>query len=746
MCAGQGGIATMPSWSQPSSERQAVAATGEDLLHRRFVEASRRAAIVALVNEAASEEELCEVVSREICEALEAEVACVLVVRPGGEPAVAGAVGLSAQQRAALVGRGPCAAALDRHAAAIHAGVGATTEVPPELAELGLGLGVLAVAPFAAEEGRALLAVGRLDETPYDEPELALVEAVATSTGHALRRAWLADDRRAAEERLALMGLITATMAEGVCLLEPRAGSILYANPALERMLDYGAGELDGRNARLLGGLPPDGDWSGEVPCVTRAGTPVWCRANVSTFEHSEHGTLWVTVLTDITERKRHEAELERLVNREPLTGLLNRRRFEEELAGQIARAGRYGASAALLALDLDNFKFVNDSLGHAAGDELIVRVADLLGRRLRHSDIVARLGGDEFAVLLPEASAADARRVADALLATLRTEGGAGLPRRVTASIGIALVEPHTETSAQNVLMAADIAMYDAKEEGGDQVAVYDPRRDRHTSMENRLDWAERIRCALDEDRFVLHAQPILPLDGSDERPRYELLVRLQDTDGTLVAPVGFLAVAERFGLVLDIDCWVVGRAITLLAAQQRAGTDVSLAVNVSARSVVDPRLAAVIERELARSGADPRGLILEITETAAIDNLDHAQRFADRVGALGCELALDDFGVGFASFASLKHLQFDLVKIDGEFIADLAGDRTNQLVVRAVADMARELGKRTVAEFVGDERTVEMLREYGIDYVQGYYIGPPVPLEDVGLIEVSVDAPTCV
>ncbi|MEJ7781196.1 MAG: EAL domain-containing protein [Solirubrobacteraceae bacterium] len=732
----------MPSWSQPSPEHHAGA--GADLLHRRFVEASRRAEIVALVNEAAGEEELCEVVSREICEALEAEVACVLVVRPGGEPCVAGAVGLDTAQRAALVGEGPCAGALDRHAAGVHTGERSTTEVPPELAELGLG--VLAVAPFAAQEGRALLAVGRLSEVPYDEPELALMEAVATSTGHALRRAWLAEDGRAAEERLALMGLITTTMAEGVCLLDPRAGTILYANPALERMLGYGTSELDGRSARLLGGLPPDGDWRGEVPCVTSAGTPVWCRANVSTFEHSEHGTLWVTVLADITEHKRHEAELERLVNREPLTGLLNRRRFEEELVAQIARTQRYGARAALLALDLDNFKFVNDSLGHAAGDELIVRVADLLSRRLRHSDVVARLGGDEFAVLLPEASAADALRVAEALLASLRSEAGAGLPRRVTASIGIALVEPHTETTAQDVLMAADIAMYDAKEEGRDQVAVYDHRRTRHTSMEDRLDWAERIRRALDEDRFVLHAQPVLSLNGADERPCFELLVRMQETGGTLVAPGSFLPIAERFGLVLDIDCWVVRRAIALLAAQQRAGADTSLAVNLSARSVVDPRLTAVIERELANTGADARGLVLEITETAAIDNLEDAQRFAARVGALGCELALDDFGAGFASFASLKHLDFDLVKIDGEFIADLAGDRTNQLVVRAVADMARELGKRTVAEFVGDEQTLAMLREHGIDYAQGYYIGRPVPLEEVGLVETGAHAPAYV
>jgi len=491
----------MLSWSQPSPEHKAAAAeAGADILHRRFVEASRRAEIVALVNEAGDEGELCEVVCREIGEALEAEVACVLVVRPGGEPHVAGAVGLSAQQRSALIGPGSCAAALDSHAAAVHEGVRATTEVPVELAELGLG--VLAVAPFAAQEGRALLAVGRLDAVPYDEPELALMEAVATSTGHALRRAWLADDGRAAEERLALMGLITTTMAEGVCLLDPRAGSILYANPALERMLGYDAGELDGRSARLLGGAAR---WRlerrGALRDPRRFARVV--PANVSTFEHSEHGTLWVTVLP--TSRSAGGT-------RPSSSGWSTASRSRACSTGVASRGGARRADRAGAALRLAgrppgpgprHFKSVNDSLGHAAGDQLIVRVADLLRRRLRHSDIVARLGGDQFALLLPEASAADARRLADALLAALRCEAGGGLSRRVAASIGIALVEAHAQTSARELLMAADIAMYDAKDGGRDQVAVYDQRRARHTSMENRLDWAERIRCALDEERL---------------------------------------------------------------------------------------------------------------------------------------------------------------------------------------------------------------------------------------------------
>ncbi|HEV2769938.1 MAG TPA: EAL domain-containing protein [Solirubrobacteraceae bacterium] len=821
----------------------------DHILFRRFVEASRRAEIVTLVNSAESQPELGEVVSRELCEALEAEVGWVLTTRGDDEPAqVAGSIGLTSFQRAGVA------------EGAVFGAPGVRTGIAPPSALAGLGLRVLALASFHAPEGRALLAVGRLAAEPFDEAEIALLDAIARSTGQALRRVWLTHDRTSvqgaladseagfrllaenstdwisrhdtrghftycspacesiagyapeelvgrhplelvhpddrdtyrahaqrvtqgetvtvtfrvcrrdgglawaestvrqvpdpvagapaevqaatrdvtarirAEERLRLESSITATMAEGVCLIRPADGQILYANPTLERMFGYRAGELNGRSAGVLGGLPLGGAHSGELRTVTREGASMWCHANVSTFEHSEHGPLWVTVLSDITDRKLYEAELEHLVSHEPLTGLLNRRRFEEELAAEIARARRYGTPAALLALDLDNFKFVNDSLGHQAGDRLIVAVAELLRRLLRRSDVLARLGGDEFAILLPRAGEPQAREVAHALQEALRAEAGQGLPRRVTASIGVALLAPYAQASAEDVLMAADIAMYDAKEGGRDRVAFYDPLRRRHTHMEARLNRAEQVRRALDEERLVTHAQPVLSLTG-DPRPRHELLVRLRTEDGSLLPPVEFLAVAERFGLIQEVDRWVARQAIGLLAAHQRAGHALCLEVNLSARSLSDLELVGHIEREVARTGADPRGLVFEITETAAIDNLERAQLFARRLAALGCELALDDFGAGFASFASLKHLNFDYVKIDGQFIRDLVHDETNQLVVRSVAQLARELGKRTIAEFVGDEATLVMLREQGIDYAQGFFIGRPVALEDVDL-----------
>jgi diguanylate cyclase (GGDEF)-like protein/PAS domain S-box-containing protein len=441
--------------------------------------------------------------------------------------------------------------------------------------------------------------------------------------------------------------------------------------------------------------------------------------------------------LLDITERKLHEGQLQHLVDHDTLTGMFNRRRFEQELEREQARALRSRSAGAVLAVDIDHFKYVNDSLGHSVGDDLIRRVGAIFRDRLRQTDIVARLGGDEFAVILPETSREDAIAVAETLLSAIREEkrieSAAGTPMRVTASIGVA---PFGEArqSGEELLVEADIAMYDAKEAGRDRVEVYDSANGRQGRMQARLAWVDRIRDAIEDGRFVLHAQPILAL-GNDEAPRHELLIRMLGDGGELVPPGAFLDVAERFDLIQTIDRWVVGRAIELLAAEKASGRDRVLQVNLSAKSIADPTLADWIAGELDKAGVDGGGLCIEVTETAAIVNLDHAKRFARTLGKLGCELALDDFGAGFASFYYLKHMVFDYVKIDGEFIRDLASSRVNRLVVQSVVDIARGMGKRTIAEFVEDEETLELLRRYGVDYAQGFYIAKPGPLETMGL-----------
>jgi diguanylate cyclase (GGDEF)-like protein/PAS domain S-box-containing protein len=463
-------------------------------------------------------------------------------------------------------------------------------------------------------------------------------------------------------------------------------------------------------------------------------GEIVWVALSASLVRDAEGKPLYLlSQVQDVTERRRYEAELRHLADHDPLTGLLNRRSFERELERHVAQVERYGPRGAAMVLDLDHFKTINDTLGHGVGDELITRVAQALRLRLRASDVLARLGGDEFAVLLPEGGREEAIEVAEQVLATVRGQAvfsSSGHARRVSASIGIALPEPGRRLTPDAVLVEADLAMYEAKEAGRDRYAVADgDPGDDHIGA--RISWADMIRDALAEDRFVLYAQPIVDVE-TGRTGQYELLLRMIDRDGTIIAPGAFLPVAERFDLIGQLDRWVVRRAIAMLAAAGEAGHDITVEVNLSGASTGDPEVLALIETELRETGVDPARLIFEITETTAVSNIPAAQAFAARLADLGCRFALDDFGAGFGSFYYLKHLPFDYLKIDGEFVRQCAEDRTDQLVIQAVVDIARGLGKRTVAEQVGDDATIALLRRLGVDQAQGFFLGRPAPLEE--------------
>jgi diguanylate cyclase (GGDEF)-like protein/PAS domain S-box-containing protein len=459
-------------------------------------------------------------------------------------------------------------------------------------------------------------------------------------------------------------------------------------------------------------------------------GELIWTSVNASLVRDTNGSPLYVVAqVQDVSERKRFEGQLQYLADHDPLTGLFNRRRFEAELSRQVAFNARYGPTGAVLVVDLDHFKYVNDTMGHAAGDELIGRVGTLLQDRLRETDVVARLGGDEFAILLPSADEEQARQVGEQVVEAIRgqTVGVAGERSfRLTASAGVSLFGRGFDVGPDAALVNADIAMYEAKETGRDRVVLLDAPDGPQTQMRARLTWSERIRDALEHDRFVLFQQPILDV-RLKQVTRHELLLRLPGESGELIPPSTFLYVAEQFGMIQGIDRWVIAQAMRLIKRLHDDGNPVTLAVNLSGASITDPALLEAVESELATTGIDPRSLIFEVTETAAIVNIEKARRFAERAAELGCAFALDDFGAGFGSFYYLKHLPFDYLKIDGDFIRNLPTSKADQLTVKAIVQIAHGLGKRTVAEFVGDDATLRLLERYGVDYAQGYHTGKP-------------------
>ena len=421
------------------------------------------------------------------------------------------------------------------------------------------------------------------------------------------------------------------------------------------------------------------------------------------------------------------EGRVRFLTDHDPMTGLFNRRCFDEALTCHRLT----GTGGALLMVDLDGFKGVNDHLGHAVGDELLRSLSASLQARSRASDVLARLSGDEFALLLPGADRMAAEIVAEQVVCLIgrHRSGVASDWARVTASVGVALFGAGSDA---DVLALADAAMHAAKDAGRDRYVVFDAA-DPLPPKSRRAGEASRLHRALAEERFVLHCQPVLKF-GESRVDAYELLVRMRsEVDDSLIAPNAFLYAAERFGLISAIDSWVVTQAVDLIAAHARKGRRLELFVNLSGHSMADPAVAVHVDEALARSGIDPSCLIFEVTETAAIGNVEAAVAFSEQLRRRGCRFALDDFGSGFASFYYLKRLPFDFLKIDGDFIRGLRSSRTDQLIVGAIVAIARGMGKQTIAEFVADEETCQLLRSQGVDFGQGFHIGRPMPIEDL-------------
>jgi diguanylate cyclase (GGDEF)-like protein len=425
---------------------------------------------------------------------------------------------------------------------------------------------------------------------------------------------------------------------------------------------------------------------------------------------------------------ERTEAELRHLADHDSLTGLLNRRRFRAELDQHVSFNARYGGRGALMIIDIDGLKRVNDELGHHAGDTLIRRVAEILRERVRNTDIVARLSGDEFAVLMPQSDTTGALQLGE----DLRSKVAEGFPFAAevdgaTISVGITMFGGQHEGGAEAVLVAADEAMYTAKEEGRNRIVLFHAPGENGGRARRAQTTSARIRDALTGNRLSLATQPILSLSSGGVE-RYELFLRLIDEDGELLPASSFIGVAERSGMVQELDRWVFGRALELIEGRERAGEPVSLHMNISGATMTDVSVLEFIERRLDEGDADPGRCTFEITQSVPVEDYEAAAGFADRLTEFGCEVAIDDYGAGFGPFRYLQRFPFDVIKIDGAFVRDLPRNDADQLTVKAIVQIARGLGKRTIAEFVEDEETAGLLREYGVDMAQGYHLGPPV------------------
>ena len=448
---------------------------------------------------------------------------------------------------------------------------------------------------------------------------------------------------------------------------------------------------------------------------------------------------LYTAIVEDIGDRIAMMTHLREMAEHDSLTGLYNRQYFLTELdrvVENIRRGSR--RDFALLYIDLDNFKFVNDTLGHLAGDNVLVEVTHMLDQRNRKSDLLARIGGDEFAILLYDVKKEQVMQAAEAHRKLLddyifKYDGSVV---QIGCSIGVTLFGHHP-VNKEDLLVQADVACHLAKRSGRNRVHIYRSiDQENMTVMTEDMGWAGKIKKAIDENLFCLACQPIMDLK-SNQVFGHEVLLRMRDETGGLILPAGFIASAERFGLMRAVDGWVVNHSLESLGKQLQKNPRLHFSINLSAESIGDFSMLETITAALLANNVPPTAVTFEITETVAIANLGPAVEFLTRLRNLGCQTALDDFGVGYSSFAYLKDLPVDFVKIDGSFVRDVHRDKLQLAMVRSMNDIAHAMGKYTVAEFVDNHDAMRVLKDMGVDYIQGYYVGGPRLLGDEPLFQ---------
>ena len=579
-------------------------------------------------------------------------------------------------------------------------------------------------------------------------------------------------DRKSVDAERRRLQSILSSVGDGVYGVDSR-GAIQFVNPAALDMLGYDEShELVGesayerfhhsyedgtpvpRSACFLSQCYAQGSqvpgWQTAFWSKSKRPLPVECTVYPMQIDGRREGS--VVAFRDISARRMLEEELRWQASHDALTKLHNRAWFETQLEQEIARLKHTDQVSLLLFLDLDRFKYINDTAGHTAGDQLLIEIGRRLASRLRASDHIARMGGDEYAVILRNINRTDVAQVADEFRKSLGALPFAygGKNYRVGTSIGVARLDQHTPSRSE-AMAAADVALHLAKRNGRNQIHVFSADSDQRARMDMELGWSARLEAALKNDGFTLFYQPILPLaqldyehlpeqhgalwtrylrqHGPEQRMFYEILIRLRAPDGSLVAPNAFLPAAERFSMIGDIDRWVIRQSFQVLREHNRQETPLGLSINLSAQSLGHGNLGGFITDCLVEFDIDPRAVIFEITESGALNHLEAVRHLIAELKPFGCRFALDDFGIGFSSFAHLKHLDVDFLKIDGSFVRELLNDPVDLAVISSITNIAHSIGKIAVAEHVDRPEILRALHACGVDQAQGFYIGRPQP-----------------
>ncbi|BCR04376.1 hypothetical protein DESUT3_14450 [Desulfuromonas versatilis] len=587
--------------------------------------------------------------------------------------------------------------------------------------------------PFRAEQLRKVceLAVKRDDYLVSNAQFAARVESVREST-----EAY----RRVSEAHQRLLDNLSTIVLE-----LDAGGRIRFVNQAWNRLTGFSVAESlekplisfmahdkgSGRNGLKSLLTRESVSFQGELRLNDKQGQTHWVECRMDAI-NSDEGPAIFGCLDDISERKKAQSQLEFLTMHDHLTGLYNRHYFDGALRRMVATSSRGQGSHALLYIDIDHFKVINDTFGHQRGDALLREISELILSRLRRSDVLCRLGGDEYAILAPNSDPSQAKVIAEEICQLLQNFRSQIDGKQVGLSCSIGISEIHgLAVSPEEYLKQADIALYVAKRRGRNRVQVYDPKDTESEELRNSLDWARRLRQAIEEDWLQIHFQPIMHI-GSGKIAHYEALVRLDLPGRELVFPGEFIPALELAGEMPLLDHAVIRQTIALVAANPGLGR---VAINLSAQAFRDEQLAPLIEGQLRLKDVAPSRIMFELTESASISNITAAQRMIKRLNGIGCEFAVDDFGTGFSTFGFLKLFPAEFVKVDGSFISNLDRNPVDQVLVRSISEVAKALKKKTIAEFVHSETVLNLVKGLGIDYAQGYHIGPPLPIGELKL-----------